>query len=330
MASQKQLDYDLEEPWKGTYLPVATESDIFHAFRLILGRLPHIEEWSGHSALAGQPLVDVARAYLNSAEFKNRRLMEVSLPTGIEERHNGYFSVFADANDMALGAPTLTGEYEPHVRLVIEKILREGDCFLDIGASFGFFSLFAATIVGISGQVYAVEPNEQNVKLLESSIRSNGFDNITVLQMGASDRIETLFLHAAVGNGSTSTLGLKDDPFATRTVLGAPLDQLLVYRTKPIKLIKIDVEGFEHKALLGAKRIIEDDRPNIIFEFQGAGHGARNFLIWLQDFGYEFISISSGRSITEKQEIDEIMSEFHKAQVAHLDILAKPIPRDTA
>lgn len=324
MGDQTLLNDDLEMPWEGDYQPIATEADILHGFRLILGRLPHLEEWPGHSALAGQPLVDIVRTYVNSAEFANRRLLEIALPHGIVERHNGLFSVFADENDVALGAPTLRGDYEPHVRLVIEQILKDGDHFLDIGASFGFFSLLASTLVGTSGHVYAVEPNEQNVKLLESSIRSNGFENVTVMQMGASDRIETLFLHAAVGNGSTSALGAQDNLFAARTVLGAPLDQMLAHRSKPVNLIKIDVEGFEHKALLGAERILREDRPSIIFEFQGAGHGAREFLLWLKNLGYGLVNISSSRSISDRQEIDEIMSDFHDARVAHLDILARP------
>ncbi len=324
MSGENALDYDLEKPWEGDYQPQATKADIVHAFRLILGRFPHMEEWTGHSALAGKPLVEIVRTYVNSAEFKSRGLLEVSLPSGIVQRHNGLFSVFADENDTELGGPTLTGGYEPHVRMVIEQILKEGDSFLDVGAAYGFFSLLAATLVGAAGQVYAVEPNEQNVKLLESSIRSNGFNNVAVMQMGASDRIETLFLHAGVGNGSTSAVGAQDNPFAARTVLGAPLDQLLVYRSKPIKLIKIDVEGFEHKALLGAQRLIKEDRPSIIFEFQGAGAGAREFLEWLQSLGYALVNISSGRPISDTQEIDEIMSEFSDARVAHLDILAKP------
>lgn len=324
MNGKSALDYDLDQPWEKQFQPFATKTDIVHAFRLILGRFPHMEEWAGHSSLAGQPLADVVKAYLNSAEFKSRKLQEVALPPGIVQRHNGMFSVFADENDPELGAPTLNGRYEPHVRKVIEQILKEGDCFLDIGAAYGFFSLLAATLVGEGGQVYAVEPNEQNVKLFESSIRSNGFNNVTVMQMGASDRVETLFMHAGVGNGATSVVGAKDNPFAARTVLGAPLDQLLAYRANPVNLIKIDVEGFEHKALLGAQRILKEDRPRIIFEFQGAGAGARDFLEWLSSLGYAFVNISSGRSISDSQDIDEIMNDFGRARVAHLDILAKP------
>lgn len=324
MSGESALGFDLDKPWEADFKSLATRADIVHAFRVILGRYPHMEEWPGHSSLAGKPLVDIVKIYVNSAEFKARRLFDVSLPSGIVNRHNGLFSVFADENDAELGAPTLTGDYEPHVRVVIEELLKSGDCFLDIGASFGFFSLLAATLVGEAGRVYAVEPNEQNVKLLESSIRSNDFNHVTVMQMGASDRIETLFLHAGVGNGSTSAVNAGDDPFAARTVLGAPLDQLLAYRAKPINLVKIDVEGFEHKALLGAQRILKEDRPHIIFEFQGAGAGARDFLEWLSSLGYAFVNISSDRPISDTQDIEEIMNDFRQARVAHLDILAKP------
>jgi hypothetical protein len=36
---------------------------------------------------------------------------------------------------------------------------------------------------------------------------------------------------------------------------------------RPIRAMKIDVEGFEYQVLAGAQRILQEDRPSIIFEF---------------------------------------------------------------
>lgn len=144
----------------------------FFAFRLILGRLPNREEWTGHSSRAGEPLVHVVRSYVNSEEFKARKLLEIALPPGIVRKHNGRFVVFADEADLVLGAPALMGVYEPHVSAAIEALLQPGDHFLDVGANLGYFSLLAAARVGDSVRVYSVELNELNVKLLESSRKS--------------------------------------------------------------------------------------------------------------------------------------------------------------
>jgi FkbM family methyltransferase len=288
--------------------------------------LPNREEWAGHSSRAGEPLVHVVRSYVNSEEFKARKLLEIALPPGIVRRHNGRFFVFADQADPVLGAPALMGVYEPHVSAAIEALLQPGDHFLDVGANLGYFSLLAAARVGDSGRIYSVEPNELNVKLLESSRRANKFKNIFVMQVGASQTIETLFLHATVGNGSTSAVVDEDSLFSARTTPGVPLDNLLAHRSRPIRLIKVDVEGFEYNSLLGAQRILSEDNPDIIFEFQGSGHvgiTGKDFLRWLEGHGYSFINISGQRPIADTQTVEELLSDFHENMIDHLDVLAK-------
>jgi FkbM family methyltransferase len=316
-------DY-LQHPWLADFPSDATKEDIYFCFRLLLNRRPGTEEWTGHSSRAGEPLADIVRAFVTSEEFKVRRLLDVQLPPGIVTKHNGHFFVCADENDPMLGVPALRGNYEMHVSRLIDSILQPGDGFLDIGANLGYFSLLAAKAVGGSGHVYAIEPNEHNVKLLEASKRANRFDNITTIQVAASDRVETLFLHASVGNGSTSTLDTAN-PFSARTVPGLPIDDLLASRKTPVRLIKIDVEGYEFIALNGAARVLAEDDPEIIFEFQGSGHkgiGGPNFLEWFVDKGYYLRNISRLNDVDQAQTVDDIMADFYAAKVDHLDVLA--------
>jgi FkbM family methyltransferase len=315
-------------PWAITHGQYASVEDIFYCFRLLLGRSPNIEEWSGHSARAGEPLADVVRTYVNSGEFSRRNLSAANMPAGITHGNNGRFHVFADANDPIIGSPALRGQYEPQVTRALEDLLTLGDTFLDVGANIGYFSLLAATLVGPQGHVYAVEPNDANVKLLESSIRRNGFKNITVMQVGATNRLQTLFLHATTGNGSTSAPGESDDLFAARTVPGIPLDNLLTQRQSPLKLIKIDVEGYEYKALQGARTVLAQDRPHIVFEFSANGLAdisGPDFLGWLASLGYAFTNISAGRPLGATQTVAAIMADFEAARVDHIDVLATPI-----
>ena len=310
---------------EGGYDDRANPDDIHYCFRLILGRLPSIGEWKGHSSRAGEPLVDVVRTYVNSAEFKNRSLMEAELPASVVEGHNGKFHIFADQNDRIIGSPALSGTYEPAVTAALERLVGPGDQVLDVGANLGYFTLLAASLVGPGGHVVAVEPNELNVKLLESSRRRNGFENITVAQVAATNVIETLFLHATVGNGSVTALGDADSIFDTKTVPGIPLDVLLARRTQPIKLIKIDVEGFEYMALQGAVELLRQDKPHIVFEFSAdgiEGIKARDFLLWLEGFGYDFEVLCEGEDTGHKQPVEQVLQAFTASQSDHIDVLA--------
>ena len=313
-----------KEPWTQPYDDKATVEDIHFCFRLLLGRNAHREEWAGHSSRAGDPLRDVVRSYLSSGEFKGRNLLAREMPANIVRRHNGRFDVFADPDDPVIGGPVLANRYEPEVTRMVEGLLKPGDIFVDVGANLGYFTLLAAPIVGHDGHVYAVEPNDLNVKLLESSIRANGFGNISVMQVGASERIETLLLHSTIGNGTTSTLR-EHELFSGTSIPGIPLDVLLAGRKKPVSLIKIDVEGFEYRALRGAEAVMRQDRPAIIFEFSAGGIdgiSGEAFLRWLADRGYRFINVSSGANVIE--DVGGIMSAFERTMVDHLDIFAQP------
>ncbi|WP_194291697.1 FkbM family methyltransferase [Rhizobium sp. ICMP 5592] len=314
-------------PWERPFPEAATLEDIMYCFRLLLGRNTSLEEWRGHSSRAGEPLSDVVATYLNSREFHNRCLQIPEMPKGVVQKNNGRFEIFANANDPVIGSPALVGSYEPEVASVIESLLKPGDTFLDVGANIGYFSLLGALLVGREGHVYAVEPNDLNVKLLESSRKANNFENISVMQVGASPNIETLFLNSLAGNGETGRLG-EFDLFATRTVAGIPLDLLLSGRKKAVSLIKIDVEGFEYRALQGAETILSTDKPRIIFEFAATGIdgiSGEGFLSWLANKGYEFVAVSDGVDLSRAQSIATIMGAFGQSGKDHIDVLAKPI-----
>lgn len=314
------------EPWNKPYDNRATVEDIHFCFRLLLGRNAHREEWAGHSSRAGEPLSDVVRTYLASGEFKGRNLLAREMPVNIVRKHNGRFEVYADPDDPVIGGPVLSNRYEPEVTSTVERLLKPGDVFVDVGANLGYFTLLAAPIVGQDGHVYAVEPNDLNVKLLESSIRANGFANISVMQVAAAERIETLLLHSTIGNGTTSAMR-EHELFSGTSIAGIPLDISLSGRKRPVALIKIDVEGFEYRALRGAEAVMRQDRPHIIFEFSAGGIdgiGGEDFLRWLAERGYGFINLSSRSAQDAVEDIGAIMNDFERRKVDHLDILARP------
>src|SRR4051812_47820061 len=91
-------------PWQKPYDQTASADDIFHCFRLILGRSPHREEWIGHVAQAGAPLDDVVRAYIGSLEFANRSntLLKHQLNDRISLKKLNGFSLYIQEEDSAV------------------------------------------------------------------------------------------------------------------------------------------------------------------------------------------------------------------------------------
>src|SRR5271155_5513978 len=71
--------------------------------------------------------------------------------------------------------------YEPPTRDLIERLLRRGDLFVDVGAHFGFFTLQAATHPAGDIEVVAFEPELMNATILSENIARNNSSNAVVV-----------------------------------------------------------------------------------------------------------------------------------------------------
>jgi len=249
------------------YVKTAAREDIFYCFRLLLGRNPNPEEWPGHSARAGEDLENVVRSYVTSREFADRRLLNTTYLDKVELVHFPSFSLFASVEDLAVGNHVVIGRsYDPAVAMVLRRYVKPGMAVLDIGANIGCLTMLSASLVGPLGLVVAIEPNPENVKLLEASRRVNGFDQVLVIQAAAGRQTGLLALNVSYSNGMTAAL--PDDVgglFASRPVPCFALDALLP-KARRLDLIKIDVEGAEPLVVEGAQATIERDRPIILTE----------------------------------------------------------------
>jgi FkbM family methyltransferase len=167
--------------------------------------------------------------------------------------------------------------HEKHITTFITAHVEEGDVCLDIGANIGYFAVQLAAACGPNGLVYAYEPDRTNFAWLEkncSIARSRGL-NITPVQAAASDTSGYL----RVVKGRESTMHRVDrlraeeslDAKVPSVVIDSELERLGI--AARLKLIKIDVEGFEPHVLKGltntvCRRLVK----YIIMEVQPGEH----------------------------------------------------------
>jgi len=183
------------------------------------------------------------------------------------------------------------GTYERDKQQAIASFLRPGDCFLDVGANAGFYTLLGARLVGPAGQVVAFEPLPQNQHKLQRHLSLNQLSNVTVIQAAVCDQDgrAAFQIGAADECGGLATSG----ELEVETV---SLDQLWkTERLRAPRLIKIDVEGAEERVLRGAEALIRATTPVILL----AGHGTatqRACESLLKDYGYTVTIDRDGRS----------------------------------
>ena len=199
--------------------------------------------------------------------------------------------IMCSSRDHAVLACLLdTGELERGTRLLLQKLLKPGDVFIDVGANLGLHTIAAARAMHGRGRIVAFEPYEPTKRLLEKSVWMNGFSGmVEIHQAAVSSRAghHRLFLGVTSGHHSLFPLsvpsGTKERPVDVPLVT---LDGILAANSV-VNLIKIDVEGAELEVLKGAESVItRNDEIALIVEF-GPSHLRRTSQTaqdWLSQF----------------------------------------------
>jgi len=253
----------------------ATRDDVYHAFRLFLGREPD----SAGLEVICRAVVDhrltptaLADGFLASPEFALRGGRAPLENAAVEVRVDG-ISLFIRPEDHDIGQTIR--HYEPHIVAMLRKLLRPGHVFVDIGANIGLFTNLAASLVGADGFVLAVEPMDKNIQLIHRALQHNGFDHVRVDACAASDRNGRVAMtsHRGTSNGQvvpTGTAGQQLVFAQTRR-----LDDLAADLPR-IDLVKFDIEGCELLAWRGFRDSLEKHRPRVLTEFHP--HCMRTFI----------------------------------------------------
>jgi FkbM family methyltransferase len=190
------------------------------------------------------------------------------------------------------------GSFEPNEFAFLDRVLKPGMVFVDIGANDGYYTLFAAQRVGPAGRVLAVEPSTRERVNLKRNIARNGLGNVTVIPAALGAACGTAELHLAQSTHSGhNTFGR----FANDGVQAENIEQVKVRTLDRVArelgidrldVIKIDVEGAEASVIAGARELLTATRPLIALEIsdkalRGQGSDAQRLIAALRELGYE-------------------------------------------
>jgi FkbM family methyltransferase len=170
------------------------------------------------------------------------------------------FSILLNQSDRVISSSIASlGWWDLGTTKLVQRVLKEGSVFVDVGANVGWFTLLGARIVGKKGIVLAFEPEPTNAGLLRRSIQLNNDNNVRLFELAASDIDGEAILSLSpvpgfhsirrmVGSEKIVVPSVKLDTVAERVGI------------EGIDLLKIDVEGAEPEVMIGAHGLIEDGR----------------------------------------------------------------------
>lgn len=168
-------------------------------------------------------------------------------------------------SDEGHGQIAFTGFYELALSRRIVRCARQGGLLADVGANYGYFSLlWAAQKPG--NRVIAFEASPRNLEPLRANISLNGFDSAIEVRPLAAGR-ESGTMEFELGPENQTGWGgmvLSGNSASTVTVPVVRLDESLGAE-QFVDVLKIDIEGADTWALMGAEALLRDKRIGRIF-----------------------------------------------------------------
>ena len=196
------------------------------------------------------------------------------------------------------------GSFEPNEFAFVDRVLKPGMVFIDVGANDGYYTLFAARRVGPTGKVIAVEPSSRERAHLQRNLGRNGLENVQVVAAALGAEAGFVDLHLAHGvHAGHNTLGdFAHDDVVRASSERVPLETLdaVVARQglSRVDMVKIDVEGGEAGVVAGARKVLTTARPVLLMELNeralhAQGHSADALLrVLREELDYQILTFS--------------------------------------
>ena len=119
--------------------------------------------------------------------------------------------------------------------------------------------------VGATGRVYAFEPQRIVFQTLCANMALNNIENVECFQIAAANDIGHILFPDIRYDIEGNFGAVEMDKFEMGNKIPlARLDDLL--DPPRLKLIKVDVEGMEHKVILGARQLVAKHKPFLYVE----------------------------------------------------------------
>jgi FkbM family methyltransferase len=141
--------------------------------------------------------------------------------------------------------------------------IRPGDVVLDCGANIGVFTKKA--LAAGAGHVIAIEPAPENLRVLKKNLAAEiAAGKVTIYEKGVWDKDDILKMNIDPANSAADSF-VRERPGAQ--VIELPLttvDKVVAeVGLQRVDFIKMDIEGAERQAVVGAAETIKRFRPRM-------------------------------------------------------------------
>lgn len=241
-------------------------------------------------------------------------------------------SVTGNVSDVGiLASIDRTQHYEPDVMIAVhESGLRRDAVCIDGGGNVGLLAMALARFAP-DGQIYSFEPGRENGAFLAANLEANHITNVELVALGLWNEAQVLHLQSDEHHPGGAFVSETGDGFTTaEEITTVRLDDWVAERgLDRLDLLKLDIEGAEPFALLGAAETVARFRPLLLVEFNPGAvqrlDPSRSPWDFYRDLTKQFEVISY---IREDGTTVDIISKQHLSRVlvrkGYVDLLCRP------
>jgi FkbM family methyltransferase len=238
-------------------------------FRIMLGKVRRDKLWNDRKITFHSFLYKA----IEFLRLENHLLLVFDVP-----KHNFKFNtrITRKVNNLLIH-DVVKGMSFHEEELIKQFTPKTGDVVIDVGAAFGLYTILASKKVGITGKVFAIDPQPDTFKMLNKNIKLNKLKNVTSLNCAihsTETRLKLYSNYSIIGERA----GKNNSDFIV--VNCNTLDKLVFQsgEIKEVNWIKIDVEGAELEVLKSAHNILQNSKDiAILIEIHNISNGENHY-----------------------------------------------------
>jgi FkbM family methyltransferase len=211
-----------------------------------------------------------------------------------------------------------------------QQVLRPGDTVIEVGGHIGYLTMLFARLVGEAGHVVVFEPGRNNLPYLCANVA--GLPSVQVIESAVSNADGTASFFEEELTGQNNSLfgdyerfernrkfAFSRRAYHEQSVATVRLDSFIRGRGIRPDLLKIDIEGAEYMALVGAADALAECLPILMVEVT---RQAPDVFCLLTGLGYQLFT-PEGRPLRDAESVNEnicaVHPTRHKDRLPHWD-----------
>lgn len=191
---------------------------------------------------------------------------------------------------------------------VVSK-LKQSHCVLDIGAFNGDHTIAYSKAVGPEGLIIAVEAGQLAFSCLTHNVKLFEHKNVFSIHAAVSEFCGESIAHTVnenLGASVVNVISRENLIKGEKYLLTVTIDYLATLSKRKINFIKLDIEGFEVKALIGGSKCLRDDKPQMLIEvnevaLKNQGSSPEELMEVLLYHGYHWDIVQPDLTVTAPQ-----------------------------